>query len=287
MFGRDRIKVDQVAEGPRVARWEERVEWPLTGLAALFLAGYATEVLKHPMPRSWHTSIETATWIIWAAFGIDFLVRISLARRHLRYVWRHVADLLIIALPMLRPLRLLRVLLLVRTLNRKAASAFGGSVVVYGGTVAMLILFCSSLAVLQAERGHGGSIQTFGDALWWSVVTISTVGYGDKYPITADGKFIAAALMLTGVALFGAVTASFASWLVDQARTEEAADQQATRDDLDQLRSQFTRMEAQLARISAAIGVEQLPENVPDGHTSTGATSDGSAPASTARTGSA
>ena len=288
MFGRDRTQVDPIAEGPRVAQWEQRTEWPLTALAGLFLTGYAIEVLEHPLPPGWHHTIETATWIIWAAFGFDYLVRISLARRHLRYVWRHIADLLIIALPMLRPLRLLRVLLLVRTLNRKAASAFGGSVVVYGGTVATLIVFCSSLAVLQAERGHGGSIQTFGDALWWSVVTIATVGYGDTYPITVDGRFIAAALMLTGVALFGAVTASFASWLVDQARTEEAADQQATRDDLDQLRRQLTRMEAQLVRMSAAIGVDHSPDDVPEGdHSSTSSTSDGSAPASTARTGSA
>lgn len=256
MFGRNRSAADLIAEGPRVGEWERRLEWPLTILAALFLAGYAIEVLKHPLPREWHRDIELATWIIWAAFAIDFVVRAALARRHTRYVWRHIADVLIIALPMLRPLRLMRVLLLVRTLNRKAASSFGGSVVVYGGMVGLLIIFCASLAVLQAERGHGGSIQHFGDALWWSVVTISTVGYGDKYPVTAEGKFVAAALMLTGVALFGAVTASFASWLVDQARDEEAADQQATRDDLNELRAQFDRMEAQLARISAAIGVD-------------------------------
>jgi voltage-gated potassium channel len=286
MFGRNRSEADLLAEGPRVAEWERRAEWPLTFLAALFLAGYAIEVLKHPLPPGWHRDIEAATWAIWAVFAVDFIARVSLARRHIRYIWRHIADVLIIALPMLRPLRLLRVVLLVRTLNRRAASSFGGSVVVYGGTVGLLIIFCASLAVLQAERGHGGSIQHFGDALWWSVVTISTVGYGDKYPVTGEGKFVAAALMLTGVALFGAVTASFASWLVDQARDEEAADQQATRDDLDALREQFDRMETQLARISAAIGVEQ-PDAGNGAHTSTSATSDGSAPPRTARTGSA
>lgn len=256
MFGRSHSEADLIAEGPRVGEWERRTEWPLTILAALFLAGYSIEVLKHPLPGEWHRDIELATWIIWSAFAVDFVVRATLARRHLRYIWRHIADVLIIALPMLRPLRLLRVVLLLRTINRKAASSFGGSVVVYIGSVGLLIIFCASLAVLQAERGHGGTIQHFGDALWWAVVTIATVGYGDKYPVTAEGKFVGAALMLTGVALFGAVTASFASWLVDQARTDEAADQQATRDDLEALRAQFTRMEAQLARISAAVGVD-------------------------------
>jgi voltage-gated potassium channel len=269
MFGRRRSEADLIAEGPRVAGWERRVEWPLTALALLFLAGYAVEILKRPLPAAWHRDIEIATWVIWAAFAIDFVVRVVLARRHVRYAWRHVTDVLIIALPILRPLRLLRVVLLVRTLNRKMAESFGGSVIVYGGVVAGLICFCSSLAILSAERGHGGNIQTFGDALWWSVVTISTVGYGDRYPATTEGRFIGAALMITGVALFGAVTASFASWLVDQARSDEAADQQATRDDLDALREQLHRMETQLAAISAATGAAPVrrPEReaAPDG----------------------
>jgi voltage-gated potassium channel len=216
MFGRRRSEADLIAEGPRVAGWERRVEWPLTTLALLFLAGYAVEILKRPLPAAWHRDIEIATWVIWAAFAIDFVVRVVLARRHVRYAWRHVTDVLIIALPILRPLRLLRVVLLVRTLNRKMAESFGGSVIVYGGVVAGLICFCSSLAILSAERGHGGNIQTFGDALWWAAETVTTVGYGDRYPVTPVGRLVAVGLMVVGVSLIGVLTAGIAAWFLGQ-----------------------------------------------------------------------
>lgn len=74
-----------------------------------------------------------------------------------------------------------------------------------------LVIFCAALTVLDAERGHGGNIQTFGDALWWAIVTMSTVGYGDKFPVTTEGRFVGVGLMLAGIALLGIVTASVAS----------------------------------------------------------------------------
>jgi voltage-gated potassium channel len=69
-----------------------------------------------------------------------------------------------------------------------------------------LVLFVAALAVLQAERGHpGGNIESFGDALWWAVTTVTTVGYGDRFPVTTTGRFVAGGLMLAGIALLGVV----------------------------------------------------------------------------------
>jgi voltage-gated potassium channel len=205
-------------------------------------------------------TVNAAIWVTWIAFALDYLIRVGLARRRMVYAARHWFDLLIIALPVLRPLRVLRVVMLVRMLNRKAASSMRGRVVVYGAFTAVLLLFCASLAVLQAERGHStANIKSFGDALWWSVVTMCTVGYGDRYPVTGEGRLVGVGLMVTGVGLFGAVTASFATWLVDQLRDEEDAARAATQRDLEALKQQLDRIERSLASGSGS-------RNAGDGH---------------------
>lgn len=79
----------------------------------------------------------------------------------------------------------------------------------------MLVGFVASLAVLDAERdAPNASITTFGDALWWTMTTISTVGYGDRFPVTLEGRLVAGTLMVAGIALLGVVTATIASWFV-------------------------------------------------------------------------
>jgi voltage-gated potassium channel len=108
-----------------------------------------------------------------------------------------------------------------------------GRVAVYVGGATSLILFVASLAVLDAERGvKGATITTFGDAAWWAFTTVTTVGYGDRYPITGQGRFIAGGLMLAGIALLGIVTASLASWLIDKVREVEENTSAATRADV-------------------------------------------------------
>ena len=83
-------------------------------------------------------------------------------------------------------------------------------------------LFVASLAVLEVERESAdGNIRTYGDAIWWVMTTLSTVGYGDHYPVTTTGRCIAVALMVVGVALLGVVTASLATWLIEQVREIE------------------------------------------------------------------
>jgi voltage-gated potassium channel len=127
-----------------------------------------------------------------------------------------------------------------RALNRRAANAFRGRIAVYVGCATVLLVFTASLAVLDAERGRrGATIESFGDALWWAATTITTVGYGDEHPVTTAGKFIAAGLMVGGIALLGTVTASIASWLVDRVRETEATARAATQADLDALRQEI------------------------------------------------
>jgi len=80
--------------------------------------------------------------------------------------------------------------------------------------IAILLLIFSSIAILQVEHDPHSNIKTAGDALWWSYVTITTVGYGDRYPVTSEGRILAAVLMTAGVGLFGTFTAYISSLFV-------------------------------------------------------------------------
>jgi len=129
---------------------------------------------------------------------------------------------------MLRPLRALRVLTVLGFLNRRSGAAFRGRVIAYVIGAVSLAVAIASLAVLDAERqGDASNIADFGDALWWAVTTITTVGYGDRYPTTGQGRLVGVGLMLAGIALLGVVTASFASWFLDKVALLTAAEKRA------------------------------------------------------------
>jgi voltage-gated potassium channel len=82
--------------------------------------------------------------------------------------------------------------------------------------IAILMVIFSSIAILQVENVPNSNIKTAEDALWWSYVTVTTVGYGDKFPVTLEGRIIAGFLMTTGVGLFGTFTGFVASWFVGE-----------------------------------------------------------------------
>lgn len=232
----------------RRERWEAAAEWPLTGTAILFLIAYAIPILKPGLPTPWRDGCRVVTWGTWALFGMDYLARLVLSQRRLAFVRRNLPDLAVVVLPLLRPLRLLRLVKLLSVLNHRAGGSLRGRVAVYVVGSTSLILFVASLAVLEAERGQrGATIKNFGDAIWWAITTVTTVGYGDRYPVTTAGRFVAAGLMVAGIALVGVVTASFASWLLDRVRQVEEEAQAATRRDVAALAAEIAALRAELA----------------------------------------
>ncbi|MFM9027581.1 MAG: potassium channel family protein, partial [Bacteroidota bacterium] len=163
---------------------------------------------------------------------IDFTVRFYRAPSKLKFMKWGWIDLIssIPTLDMLRAGRALRLIRLLRVLRafrsvrhiihhvykRRSQGAFTTV-----ATIAVLMVLFSSIAILQVEKDPNSNIKTAEDALWWSYVTVTTVGYGDKYPVTTEGRLIAALLMTTGVGLFGTFTGFLASWFVEDRRREE------------------------------------------------------------------
>jgi voltage-gated potassium channel len=244
----------QSVDEPRVADWNRRADWPLTGLALVFLACYAWSVLDRTIPPTGRDALEVVLTGIWVVFGLDYLIRIGLAHRRVRFVLHHLPDLAVLVLPMFRQLRVLRLLTVLSVLNRQVRDDARGRVVLYVAGTVTLVGFVAALAVLDAERdAPGASITTFDDALWWTITTISTVGYGDRYPVTAEGRVVAGALMVAGIALLGVVTASIASWFVESVRANDR---------------ETERVEAQLAEVLAELKAvrAQLDERERDLH---------------------
>jgi voltage-gated potassium channel len=239
----------------RDAWWARYTEWPLMFVAIAFLTAYAVPIIDPRLDRDEIDVFHALTWVAWAAFVIDYVVRLVFAERRMHYFRHHLLDLAIIALPLLRPLRLLRLVTLLTVINRRASTGLRGRVVIYVAGGSVLLAFCGALAVLDAERhAPNANITTFGDAAWWAVTTMTTVGYGDRYPVTLVGRFAAGALMVGGIALLGVVTATLASWLVERVTVTEQRQTSELGAQLQDLRMRLDTISRQL---------EALPPSAP------------------------
>ncbi|MBK6561527.1 potassium channel family protein [Candidatus Amarobacter glycogenicus] len=211
----------------------------------LLLALVMVPLLLLPLVGDFPEGVErlflAADWFIWAAFAVDYGVKFAVAPRRIQYVRDHPLEGAMVVLPFLRPLRLARFLRLAR-----AATALGINVTILRdlarqrGTKLMVAAVLGCLVagaggVFFVERDErGANIQTFGDAIWWAATTMTTVGYGDFYPVTDEGRGIAVALMLFGIASLTALTATIAAMLV---REHEEVDRASTADLADEIRA--------------------------------------------------
>ncbi len=219
---RRREREEDATATSRVQRYERRAEVPMLLLAAAFLVSYAWPVVDDsmdPSVRDWLLLIST---LVWVAFTVDYAIRLVLAEHRLTYAITHWYDTLLVLVPALRPLRLLRLITVFRLLQRSTVGGLAGRVGIYTAAITTAAVLLGALAMLDAEQGApGATITSYPDALWWAVVTVTTVGYGDLYPVTTLGRAIAVPLMFVGIGLVGLVTASMAAWLVRTLQEEE------------------------------------------------------------------
>ncbi len=233
----------------RIQRWQEPV---LVVTAVIFIVAFSVPIISPQVSPAVHDACEGLVWTCWAIFGVDFLMQWRHAEAKGRFLRRHVLDVIALLLPVFQMLRLVRLVTLLRVLNRlndRATTAVRGRVMIYVLGANSLIIYLGALAVLGEERAAHGQIQTFGDALWWATVTVTTVGYGDYTPVTVGGRLVAGGLMVCGVALLGIVTASLASWLIERVRDVEEQAEAATRADIARLSQQLEQVHAELVEL--------------------------------------
>jgi voltage-gated potassium channel len=237
-------------------RWRTLSEWPLTACALLFLVAYAWSVIADLRGPAYEAA-EWTMWGIWLVFVVDYVVSLVLAPRRWHWFLTHLPQFVVVVLPLLRPLRLLRLVTLWGVLQRATGQVVRGRVTVYVVGSALLLLGIAALAELEAERHAAhATITDLGRSLWWAAATMTTVGYGDEVPVTFEGRLIAVGLMISGIALLGVVTATLASWMSERAMLAEQHDTQVTIAHIEALGEQVRRLSAQ---VEALGGVPPRP----------------------------
>jgi voltage-gated potassium channel len=162
------------------------------------------------------------------------------------FVRKNLLDLAAVALPFLPLLRAIRALAAVTVLSRRNRGSRSQQVTTSVVTLAFATWFVAGLAVTEAERHvDGANIQGVGDGWWWAITTMATVGYGDTYPVSPQGRIVGMSLMIMGVALPGTITASIASNF-NITNNEDLADGKSSATDLDALKKRIAELESKL-----------------------------------------
>ena len=195
-------------------RLEQVTEIPLMIVAAFTIPLFIG-------PYLWHSDEQTVSlWhaVVWALFALDLSVKTALAPRRVAYLRSHWLDALVVLVPFIRPLRALLVFLYATRAVAGARRLLGlHGVVVY----ATFLVVIAATLITAFESGSNPGIDSFRDALWWTLVTVTTVGYGDVVPVSPEGRLVAYVVILGGITIFSAVTANFAALLV---RPPDSAD---------------------------------------------------------------
>lgn len=222
-----------------LARYDHYTEYPLFVLSLAFLVGFIMVVDAGSITEYTLIGQQLMT-LSWLAFLCDYIIRFSLEKRKLHFVTHNIVQGVAVLVPPLRILLLGKVL---KTMTTGAKRKFRGRVRMYALYLTTLTIVVSALLVTMFERNAAdANIKSFGDALWWTTETVSTVGYGDFYPVTVPGRFVAVLLFVNGIALLSAVTATIAAKVLDY----DDSTGEATEVSLGDLHHRLAAIESQL-----------------------------------------
>ena len=206
------------------AKWERWSSWPFLVLSVVFLIGYSIRCLDPSIGDGERTLLVVVLGTIWIVFVVDYVLRLALAVDKWAFVRGNIPDLLAALLPIFRPFRLLRELRRISFFRAHTGSAVRARLVTYALGFIVLWIYTISVTIVAAERGaHGATIVSLGDAIYWAVVTMATVGYGDMVPVTTFGRVLAVMLVLSGILIVGVTTATVVSYFNETIRRHGTA----------------------------------------------------------------
>jgi voltage-gated potassium channel len=200
------------------------LQWADTAICIAFLFDFAMSMYR--APNKWKYFV---TWG-WLDL-ISSIPTLDVAR------WGRLARVARVA-RVLRGLRATRLLTKAVLRERRRSTSFAAAL------LAILLIVVCSTAVLHFENEPQSNIKTADDAVWWAFTTITTVGYGDRYPVSTAGRLIAALLMTSGVGLFGAFSAALAAWFLEPEEEE-------TNEELTSLRTEIAELRKAVERLAA------------------------------------
>jgi len=193
----------------------------LTVLALCFLLAYSYPAFDENISASQQIVIDFVQWACWLAFAMDLIYGIWKAGNKKDYLRHHPLEIASVLLPFLRPLRLMRVISFGGLALQKIAIGRQFAITVKVALTTVFIAYISAVQITITERAvYGSNIKNFADGLWWAITTVTTVGYGDRYPTTTEGRFLAVLLMVMGISLVGVITASVAAWFVKMSQDD-------------------------------------------------------------------
>ena len=189
----------------------------------MFLIAYSLPAFVDDLSAEANQIIDAIQWISWLAFAIDLLVGLFLAQSKKQYLKSNPLAILSVVLPFLRPLRLLRFISFGTLVLDKVHLGKSVGISVRVITTALFLTYIAGIEITLAERGQpDATINSFGDGMWWAITTLTTVGYGDMYPTTTQGRYIAIGLMVSGICVLGFVSATIAAWFVKLSQDENS-----------------------------------------------------------------
>lgn len=234
--------------------YQNKTNMALSILALVYLFTYSIQSIWYEPKETWYSWLIIFGNVLWALFAADLLFRFLLAPVKRHFFRHNLLDTITVVVPQFRALRALRAFTPNGFLARaQSKGVITGGAATTAGLGVVIVVWVGSLMVLDAERGApGAEIVTIGDAVWWTFETITTVGYGDFVPVTHWGRIFAVLIMLVGISVLGAVTATLAATLTKQ--HGQPSPPPTPEPSSDDLRRELAEIKAMLADLQSRVG---------------------------------
>src|SRR5690242_240831 len=218
---------------------------------AMAALGIGTVIRLDPGVRA---VLEYADYLVCLQFFVDFMISLWCAENRVKYLLTWGWLDLLSSVPMLsaarwgrvgrimRRFRVLRGFRATQILTTVVLKHRAGNSFLTASLAAILLIVFCSIAMLEFESSSDGNIKTPEDAIWWAVSTVTTVGYGDRFPVTSEGRFVAAILMCAGVGLFSTLSACLAAWFIMPQAHDKEVEISSLRREIGLLREAIERL---------------------------------------------